>query len=160
MKNSEKMISAILTIILGILFIVLKEQVIGIGMTILGVLLIVAGVLDLIGSKQTYSAVVKIVIGVLFIVFGWTIVSAVLYILAALLLVYGIYLFYDRIKTHMKGANLLSTIITYVEPALFILIAFFLFFNQGGTIEWVFIVSGIFAIIEGALMFLDALKKE
>ena len=40
-----------------------------------------------------------------------------------------------------------------------IVIAFFLFFNQGATLRWVFIVAGIFTIIEGALMLANAFKK-
>lgn len=159
MKTSEKVISAALTILIGVLCLILKSEVISIAMTILGVVLIVGGVMNLI-DKQVVPAVVKIVIGVLIIVFGWTIVSAVLYILAALLLIYGILLLYARIKANVRGARIIDTILAYAAPVVCIIIAFFLFFNQGGTVNWVFIVAGIFAIIEGVLMLVDAFKKK
>ena len=82
MKVSEKIISAILTLVLGILFIVLKGQVVSIAMTILGVLLIVLGIMNL-TTKLVAPGVVKIVVGALVILFGWVLVSAALYILAA-----------------------------------------------------------------------------
>lgn len=159
MKKLEKFIPAILTIVLGVLFLVLKGEVISIAMTILGVVLIVLGVLDLIG-KQTVPAVVKIVIGVLILVAGWAFTTAVLYILAALLLIYGILLLYNNIKTKTKGEKLLGTILAYAEPIVCIVIGFFLFFNQGGVVNWVFIIAGILAIIEGILMLFGAFKKE
>lgn len=159
MKTSEKVISAALTIVIGILCLILKAEVISIAMTILGAVLIVVGGMNLI-DKLVPPGVVKIVVGVLIIVFGWTIVSAVLYILAALLLIYGILLLYTRIKANVKGARVIDTILAYAAPVVCIVIALFLFFNQGGTVNWVFIVAGIFTIIEGVLMLVDAFKKK
>ena len=102
MKTSEKIISAALTIVLGILCIIMKGGVISVAMTILGAVLIVLGILDLAG-KAFPPAVVKIVLGVLFIVFGWTIVSAVLYIVAALLMITGYCSFTAASVSRSKG---------------------------------------------------------
>ena len=160
MKVSEKIISAILTLVLGILFIVLKGQVVSIAMTILGVLLIVLGIMNL-TTKLVAPGVVKIVVGALIILFGWVLVSAALYILAALLLIFGILQLYARIKIKLntKGARIIDTIFAYALPVICIVIAFFLFFNQGGTVDWVFIVAGVFTIIEGILMLANGLRK-
>ncbi len=159
MKTSEKIISAALTIVLGILCIIMKGGVISVAMTILGAVLIVLGILDLAG-KAFPPAVVKIVLGVLFIVFGWTIVSAVLYIVAALLMIYGILQLYGRIRFKVKGPRAIDTVAAYAGPVICIVVAFFLFFNQGGTVDWVFIVSGIFLIIEGILMLFVPSRKD
>lgn len=159
MKISEKWIAAILTILIGVLFIVMKSGVIGVAMTVLGAVLIVLGLLDLL-QKEIPPAVVKIVIGALIILFGWTITSAVLYIVAALALIYGVLLLYQLVKSRKKGSCLLDTLLGYAVPVLFIVIGLLLFFNQGGTLNWVFIVAGIFTVIEGGLMLIDAINKD
>lgn len=156
MKTSEKVISALLTILLGVMFIVMKQEVISVAMTVFGVVLIVLGIMNFI-DKEVVPAVIKIVLGALIIVFGWVLVSAVLYIVAALLLIYGILLLYSRIKLRVKGWR--QMLFAYAEPVVFIVISFFLFFNQGGTLAWVFIVSGIFTVVEGILMLIDACWK-
>lgn len=158
MKTSEKVISALLTILLGVMFIVMRQEVISVAMTVFGVVLIILGIMNLI-DRKVVPAVIKIVLGALIIVFGWVLVSAVLYIIAALLLIYGILLLYSRIKLRVKGWRFFDTLLAYAEPVVFIVIAFFLFFNQGGTLAWVFIVSGIFTVVEGILMLIDACWK-
>ena len=85
MKKSDKLLTGLFTIVLGVLFIVLKGEVVSIGMTIMGVALIISSILDLI-RKQGRQSIIKIVIGAVVIVFGWTLVSAALYIMAAVLL--------------------------------------------------------------------------
>ena len=158
MKTSEKVVSAVLTIVLGILLVVLPNRIVEICMTVLGIVLIVSGILNLI-DKMVMPAVVKIVVGALIILCGWVLVSAVLYIVAALLLIYGILQLYARIKLKVKGARVIDTVLAYAAPIVCIVIAFFLFFNQGATLRWVFIVAGIFTIIEGALMLANAFTK-
>lgn len=159
MKISEKWIASILTILLGVMFIVMKSGVIGITMTVLGTVLIVLGLIDLL-QREIPTAVVKLVIGVLIIVFGWTIASAVIYIVAALVLIYGILLLYQLLKMRKKGSCLLDTLLGYAVPVLFIVIGLLLFFNQGGTLDWVFIVAGVFTVIDGGLMLIEAINKK
>ena len=96
-KKPEKLIGAILTVALGVLFMVFKNDIIGITMTLIGVALIVSAIVDLI-HKQVTPCVIKAVVGVVVIVFGWTLMSAALYIMAALLLIYGILLLCQTIK--------------------------------------------------------------
>ena len=97
MKKTEKIVSALLTIALGVLLIVLKGSVISILMTVLGVGLIAFGLVDLC-NRLIPPAVVKIVVGAIVILCGWVIVEAVLYVLAAALLIVGILLIYEKIK--------------------------------------------------------------
>lgn len=158
MKTSEKLISALLTILLGVLFIVMKSGVISVAMTVFGVVLIILGVLDLV-DKRVVPAVVKLVVGVLIIVFGWTITAAVLYIFAALLLIYGILMLYSYIKSGVRKTKLIHTIFAYVKPILLIVIGILLFCSLGRTLDWIFIVSGIIAVVEGAIMLVEAFKK-
>lgn len=152
MKITSSLITAILTIVIGALFVALKGGVIGIAMTVLGVGLIVWAVLDIIDKNNT-PGIIKLVAGIVVIVFGWTLASIVLYVMAALLLVYAIYQLYELVTNKVKD------VVKFIEPGVMALIAILLLFNQGGTIAWVFIVTGIFLIVEGALALINCIKK-
>jgi uncharacterized membrane protein HdeD (DUF308 family) len=45
------------------------------------------------------------------------------------------------------------------QPVIYILVAICLFFNQGGAISWVFILSGVFLILDGIAGIIGALDK-
>ncbi len=152
MKITSNLITAILTIVIGVLFVALKGGVIGIAMTVLGVGLIVWAVLDIIDKNNT-PGIIKLVAGIVVIVFGWTLASIVLYVMAALLLVYAIYQLYELITNKVKD------FVKFIEPGVMAIIAILLLFNQGGTVAWVFTVAGIFLIVEGTLALINCIKK-
>lgn len=156
-KNSEKLLQAILTIVLGVLFIVFKSDIIGIALTVLGIALIISAIIDLV-HKQVTPCVIKAVVGVVIIVFGWTLMSAALYIMAALLLIYGILLLYQMIKENKARVESADKALGFIKPVLYIVSAVCLLFNQGGTIEWVFILSGVFFIVEGIISLIQYFK--
>ena len=155
-KSTSKLIAAILMTVLGILFIVFKNDIIGIGMTVLGAMLIIQAVLDLIG-KNYVSAVIKAVIGVLLIVLGWLFVTVALYIMAAVLLIYAILMLIEVIKALPKLKTALAKVVGFIQPVGYLVVALCLLFNQGGTVAFVFILAGIFLIIQGALALVDCL---
>ena len=155
LTKKDLLLSSLVTIVLGIWFLIFKGGVVSIAMTVFGVLLIVLGILDLV-DKKVVPAVVKIVLGVVVIVFGWALVSAVLYILGALLLILGILMLIDLSNEKLKGKSVFEVLMKILIPALLIVTALCLFFNQGGTLDWVFIVSGVVLIVEGIVMLIDA----
>ena len=159
MKKIEKTVSALLTIALGVLLIVLKGTVISILMTVLGVGLIALGLVDLCNSLIP-PAVVKIVVGAVIILCGWVLVEAVLYVLAAMLLILGILLLYEKIKSKSVCNMLWQTICEYAVPVLFILIGVLFLFNQGNTVKWVFVLSGAFTIVEGGLLLVSGFYQD
>ena len=154
MKNKEKILSAFFTIALGVLMIVMKQDLISVFMTILGVSLMVLGVLDFLAKDMT-GAVVKCVVGILIIVFGWTIASAVVYIVAAGLLILGILGLYDLWKVKNLCLRGFENLRAYALPCGCIIIGLILFFNRW---DWIFVVAGICTVIEGALLFMDVLE--
>ena len=158
MKKSEKLIAGLVTMALGVLLIILKANIISILITILVVGLIVLGALDLY-HKLVPPGVIKIVVGVVIILCGWLIVSAVLYLLAAVLLIAGILMLYEQIK---KGAckELWKTVCAYAVPAVFIIIGLLLMFNQGNTVNWVFIISGVLTVVEGGLLLVNSIIND
>ena len=155
MKKTEKLIAALLTIALGVLFLVLKEDVVSIAMTVLGVALIVLGVLDLI-AKNIPLGVVKGVVGVLVIVFGWLLTKAVLYIVGGLLLIVGILGIFELCKRKV-GFKGVDALLQYVKPIICIVIAILLFLNG---LNWVFIIIGIVTVVEGGILLIDAIRND
>lgn len=159
MRTSEKVISAILTMALGVLLIVLRATFIEVLMTVAGIGVIVLGIIDLL-QTMVPPAVVKIVVGGLIILCGWVLVEAVLYLVAAILLIGGILLLYDKIKRRVHCFKLWQTIVEYAIPSMLIFIGVLLLFNQGETINFIFVFSGILTVIEGGLLLVNALVEE
>lgn len=158
MKKSEKLITALLTIAIGVLLLVLRGELISILMTVVGVALIVLGVMDLI-SRAIPAAVIKLVCGIAIIVCGWVVVKAVLYVFAVLLIILGILIIYYNIKRRVKGCTPFQTVCKYAVPIICIVIGVLLFFNGGVAVNVIFIVCGILTIIEGGLLLFNALSR-
>ncbi|MBR2375386.1 MAG: hypothetical protein IKA88_03765 [Clostridia bacterium] len=159
MKKSEKIITALLTIGIGILLMVMKGNFISLLMTIAGAGLIVVGVVDLF-SRQFPPAVVKVITGGLIIICGWAAVSAVLYVVSAILLVFGILLLYDKLKRHVRCNPLWRTVCYYTVPTGMILVGVLFLFHQGKVVTPIFILSGIVALIVGGVLLFQALSEE
>lgn len=159
MTKTQKILSAVFTLLLGVMLIILRSEVISIAMTVLGVGCIALGFFDLI-QKLIPPAVIKLVVGVIIIICGWVIVSAVLYILAGLLLIVGVLFLYEKIKNRVRCQTWYYTLCEYAVPILCIIIGTLLLFNQGNTVNWVFVVSGSVTVLEGALLLIDALQTE
>lgn len=156
MKKTEKIVTALVTIAVGMLLIFLRGDLIKIVMTVLGLGLIALGVIHLF-EKQIPLAVIKLAGGVLIIVCGLTVVGIVLYILAVALVVCGILLLYEKIKSRSCQKNTFSHLSQYVTAIFFIVVGLLLFFNQSNTVEWIFIVSGVLTIGEGGVLLFSAL---
>ena len=156
MKKSEKIITSVLTLTLGILLMVLKGGTLQVFTSVFGIMLLIVSVFDFV-AKDFKLGVAKCVIGVLILVFGWLIVKVALYVLAAGLVIVGIWGIYDRIKCGIGFSWQVKPILLYARPVVCILIGLLLLFNQGGTIDWVFVVGGILTVIEGGLLLLEAL---
>jgi hypothetical protein len=158
MKQTEKVIAGLLTMAVGILFIVMKGGFINLLMTIIGVSLIVIGCID-IANKLVPPAVVKIVGGFLVIICGWVVTQAVLYILAGVLLVFGILFLYYKIKNYVRPCDIWQTILDFATPVICIAIGLLLLFHSGAVVNFVFVTSGLLAVLEGGIMLFEGLKN-
>ncbi len=159
MKKTEKIISAFLLMALGITFILLKDNFIGILMTVVGGSLIVFGVVDIVNRAFPF-AVIKTVSGILLIVCGWAIVEAVLYILSGVLLIFGILLLYDKIKNQPRCSTVWQGILFYATPTVCIIIGTLLLFHRSTMVDFIFIVSGILIVAEGGVLLFNAFSEE
>ena len=159
MKKTEKLVAALITMALGVCLIILKGDIISILMTVLGLGLIAFGLADLFNGLIP-PAVTKLVVGLVVIICGWAIVEAVLYVVAALLLIVGILLLYEKIRNKISCGSIWQTLLQYAAPAVCLVIGTLLLFNQGNTVEWVFIVSGTFTVIEGGILLVNTFFEE
>ena len=159
MKKSEKITAAILTMVVGVLLILMKDNFIGVLMSVIGLGLIVFGIVDVI-ENAIPPAVIKIVGGVLTIVCGWWLVEAVLYVLSAVLLICGILLLYDKIKRKIWCDSFLTAVCEYAVSVVCIAVGILLLFHQNLTVNFIFVSSGLLTLIVGGIMLFDVCSRE
>ncbi|MBQ9485351.1 MAG: DUF308 domain-containing protein [Clostridia bacterium] len=152
MKENKKndMIVSFALIVVGILFAALKSEMISIVMTVIGAGLIVLAIINLFYGN-VYESIAEAVIGVFIIVFGWLLVAVALYVFAAVLLIYGAFKIRTGFSLKAAGFDGKIAALVVVEGIFNVALAILLLFNQGGTVDWIFIVSGIIMIAEGIL---------
>ena len=158
MLKSNKLISAVLTVVLGLLFLVFKSAVIGWAITVFGVAIIAMGVLDIL-KKNLVPGVVRAAIGVLVILLGWLLLDIALIILGVVLLAYGALQVLEILKEKGNKGSVMELLLQYAQPAINVIIGICLLFARGEMINIVCIIVGIIFFIQGILALLDFLKK-
>ena len=159
MKKSEKIIAAVLTMVVGIFLIIMQDAFVGILMTVAGVSLLGLGIADIV-NRMVPPAVVKITVGVFIILCGWILVEAILYVLSAILLIFGILLLYDKIKNRCRCNTPLETALEYAIPSGIILIGALLLIHQAMAVEIILIICGVLAFVEGGAVLIQAFNEE
>ena len=153
MRLKEIKFAGLLSVLLGILFIILKQDVITISMCIIGALFIAAAIYDLV--KKAYPfAIIKGVIGPSIIVFCWLFINLALFILAAIIIAFGLL----QIVGIEAIADLCGTkqkIFIYAKPVIYILAGLCLLLNQWATMGFAFIFIGILLIISGIILLFE-----
>ncbi len=144
MKKDSQLFMRIGMIVLGVLFVVKRSGVIHTALMLIAAILLLSAIFDFI-KKQTGSGVTKAVIALCVVVFGWLFVELALYLIAALLLLYGIAQLIQTVRQKPKGY------LPYAVPVFSLIAGCCLLFNQGGTVDWIFVVVGIVLIVEGVL---------
>ncbi len=160
MKTSY-LVSAAVKLALGILFVMLKAEVVGICITLLGIALLIIGIIDLVHSDIA-GGIVKIVLAAAVTLIGWLLLEVALIVLGIVLLVNSILDIVKIIITAVqhKGVNILAVVLGLIEPALALVASIFLITSRGTAIEWTVIIAGIVLIINGAIALLRALVPE
>ena len=149
MKNLQKLIPSLFTIIVGILFVMLKGGVLAIAVNVIGIALVVLAVLALVNKSIPLCIVYAVMAAVVFVAGGLFLTIAI-YLIAAILLIHGIaqlYALFTAKKLRSAGA----TAILLVAPILNVIAGICLLFNVSGTIAWVFMLVGVLLIIDGVM---------
>ena len=143
-KNYDKLIYALLYIIVGILFIAFRGGMLRALLTIVGVLFILSGVVVFFTKRDFPSALISILIGVVIILGAWLFMDIVLIVFGVLLVLKGVVDLADASKS--KGLiGILAAVLTVVVGVLLILLRWW-------VIDWFYIIIGAFFILDGLVM--------
>lgn len=150
--NLDKgLVTAVLYIITGLLFIVFRSGVLNWVMTAIGVLFIVQAVFSAV-AKNWVEAGIYGVIGLVVILGGWLFLSVVLIVFGALLVISGATTFVSEFKIkNYRGL---------VTPSVTILIGILLIVSHWAMVDWFFIVFGAIFVINGILKLAERFKTE
>ena len=157
MNQKENIISALGSILLGILLIVMKGKVITAAITILAIFVILGAVADFMAGLANIG-IMKAVAGVCILVFGWLFAALAFYILAAGIILMGLLQISSIKKTMPVNLTAGERFQEYFKPGLMVVTGACLLFNQSGTIAWAFIVTGILLIVNGVMSLFGSQK--
>ena len=157
MNQKENVASALGSILLGILLIVMKGKIITAAITLLAVFVIVGAIMDFVAGLVNYG-IVKSVAGICILVFGWVFASLAFYILAAGIILMGLLQISSIKKTMPVNLTAGERFQEYFKPGLMVVAGACLLFNQRGTIAWAFIVTGILLIVNGVMSLFGSQK--
>ena len=158
MERKDDLISAVISMLVGVMLVVMKGQVVSIAITVFAVIVMISAVIDLV-NKLINSAIAKAVIGVCLLIFGWVFVEVALYLLAAGIIIFGLLRIVNMHKVLPEDLTHEQKLFAYIRPAITVLAGICLLFNQGGAVNWVFILTGVLLVAEGVLDVADALKS-
>ena len=153
-QSRNELIAAILMTVMGILFLVWKSNVISIAMTVFGIFLILQAILSLI-AKQYVVAAIKGFFGVIVILLAWVFIKVALIIFAILLALVGLLQLLESIKNLPHAKTVLVKVLSFVKPAIYIAISVCLFVNTVKAVDIVFIIAGVFFIVEGIISLIN-----
>lgn len=152
--NGSELLTALLYIVVGILFCIKQDAMIDILLTIAGVLLIVKGVLDIV-AKRVASGVIAAVAGLAMLLFGWVFKG----LIHIAIVIFGIVILIKAIQNIFEMLKRKYTVLEMVGAILAAVIGVLLIFNGWGMVNWVFILIGIALILDGAIALIKELQK-
>ena len=150
--NQDKLWAAILTMVLGVLFLAFRSGMLNILFTVVGVVLILVGIITLF-NKQWANGIIYTVVGIVVITCGWTIVDIALLIIGIVAIGYAIYMVisdFNKYKT-LKGMPLANAILA---PLCLLVVGILLITSKWVLSDAIFIVLGIIMILDGVFMLL------
>ncbi len=153
MKFGNKDITAILAIVVGILFIVMKSSLLRIVIALLGFALFIVGIMmiHLVREKFAYGAGLMAA-GLIIAFCGWQFTWFAPCVGAVLMIVTCTVNFIMRWRNRRSFITPSQQVHAFLKPVIGIFAGACLLFNQGGTASWVYIVAGLAFVIEGVLM--------
>ncbi len=143
--TKNNLITCALYLVIGVLLCAFRTGLLNVFMTIVGVLFIVCGILEILKNRNNVvEAAVEIVIGVVIIVLGWTIGTIVLMVFGILMAIKGAIDIFDNISKKKGTLDLINAIVTVVIGIILCVAPFAI-----GDI--ICIIVGVIFIIDGIL---------
>ena len=148
-KTDAALVSALLYIILGVLLIVFRGQMLGIAMTIAGIVFVVSGILE-VAKKNWASGAISLIIGIAILVLGWVAAQIVLLVLGILIALKGVIALIEALGK--KKITLLGVLF----PVLTIVVGLMLAFGNG--LDILLVVCGVLLALDGVIGLINAIK--
>lgn len=141
--STNTILTSVVYAIIGLLLLILQGGSLGILMTVIGVLLIALGIMDIIKNKDITRGVIEAIVGIVIIICGWTIADIVLLVFGIVLIAKGVI---ELIQSLKSGAlALISPIITIVVGVLLVIARWTL-------LDVICIIAGIIFLINAVLI--------
>ncbi|MBO5102529.1 MAG: DUF308 domain-containing protein [Clostridia bacterium] len=141
--STENIIMCAIYAVIGLLLIILQGGSLGILMTIIGVLLIVMGIIDIVKNKDLTKGIIEAIIGVAIIVCGWLIADIVLLIFGILLIVKGAIELFQNFKNGFPAM---------LSPIVMIVIGILLVIAKWTLLDVFCIIAGVIFLINAVLV--------
>jgi uncharacterized membrane protein HdeD (DUF308 family) len=141
-KKQSNLTTAMLYVIVGILFCIFRAGLLNWLLTIAGILFLVVGVLDLIKKDMT-SGIVSLVIGLVIMLGGWLFLEIVLLIFGILVAVKGVL----ALLAALKAKNVWDIVFSAVT----VFVGLMLVVSKWAMVDWLFVIIGILMIIDGVM---------
>ncbi len=149
-QRKSELTSSLLYILIGALLVIFQDRTIGWAMTVMGVLFIVFGILDIIGKNWAGGAV-SLIIGIAILVLGWVVTEIVLLVFGILIALKGVLALIKALRAFRKNAvDIIFAILTVVIG---IMLAF------GNGLNVLIIFAGIMLMFNGILGLLGSTSK-
>ena len=144
-------------ITVGVLFIVLKIEIIKIATIILGLFFLTFGIVDLVNNLYFFG-IPKVTIGGVAVILGLFGEKIAIYILCVLLIIHGITALIDYFK-QAKFLDLKEKIIKLTQTAVLVIVAVLLLCSNGGIVSWLMVLIGVLLVITGIAMVTEQVFK-
>ena len=146
----NSMISAVMYVVIGILFCTLRSGMLNIVMSLIGALLIAMGVINILINKNNIAGILNIAIGLLVILGGWLFIKAALITFGVMIILKGPMDLLNSLK-FKTVLGVLSAVITMVVGILVIF---------SNWLDVLFLVLGVILIINGILTLVSSVIKK
>ena len=150
-KRKSELISSLLYILIGTLLVIFQDRTIGWAMTVMGVLFIIFGILDLVGSNWG-SGAVSLIIGIAILVLGWVVTEIVLLVFGILIAVKGVIALIEALRTFKK--NVVDIVFAVLTVVIGIMLAF------GNGLNVLIIIAGVMLMFNGILGLIGAVSTK
>lgn len=150
--GNRDFVTGLLYVAIGLLFCIFRSSVLNWLLTVVGILFILAGAVEILANKDYLSGIVFIILGVVLIWGSWQFLSIVLIVFGALYILKGIA---DLVRALQKKRRdpfaILSALAAIALGVLLIVLKI-------NLLDWMFIVIGIIFIFEGVVTALSLRK--
>lgn len=146
------LISGLLFIAVGVLFCIFRNSILDLLLLIVGILFVIAGLVQIFADKQFLAGLILAAIGVVLIVGSRLFLDIVLIVFGVLYILKGIADLVRALQTKRKNGLAILTALLCVALGVLLIVL------RSSAVSWLFIVIGVIFIVQGAVAVLSAVR--